>query len=149
MIVPVDKANAREWARMCVALHGHDDIAHFLAEMEAENEEHFLYELDGRYIGLMDLSLRSDYVEGAETRPAGYIEGIYIEPDFRGRGIAKEFIEFAKEWSQNKGAKELASDAPIHNTESIAFHMAVGFEEAGRNVHFVMRLNEADPISKP
>lgn len=88
----------------------------------------------------MSLSLRHDYVEGAESSPVGYLEGIYVRPGHRKKGIAKELVQFAKEWAKNRGCTELASDCEIGNEASRAFHAKMGFAEANRIICFNMRL---------
>lgn len=42
--------------------------------------------------------------------------------------------------SRENGCVEFASDCVIDNTDSLQFHLRVGFEEAGRYIHFVKRL---------
>ena len=71
--------------------------------------------------------------------PVGYIEGIYVEPEYRNKGIARELIEFSRQWSKEKGCAEMGSDCYLSNEVSRKFHNAVGFEEAGVIVHFVMK----------
>ena len=47
-----------------------------------------------------------------------------------------EFIN----WAKNQGCTEFASDCELSNTESQAFHQAVGFEEANRIVAYVRKI---------
>ncbi len=105
--------------------------------------EYFLYEKsDGKYIGFIQLSIRKDYVEGCKTSPTAYIEGIYVEPEYRRQAIAMKLIEFAKEWGKKNGCKELASDCELDNTLSIKFHNNAGFKEVNRLVCFIKSLGE-------
>ena len=96
----------------------------------------------GVAVAFMSLSLRHDYVEGTDSSPVGYLEGIYVKPDFRKSGIAAEMVEFAKEWVVSKGCTELASDCELDNEDSRLFHSKIGFEEANRIVCFVMKIND-------
>ena len=68
------------------------------------------------------------------------MEGIYVKPNFRERGIAAELIEFAKEWAISHGCSELASDCEINNEDSQSFHGKLGFVEANRIICFTMDL---------
>ena len=43
-------------------------------------------------------------------------------------------------WAIEKGFDELASDAVLENSDSIAAHKALGFEEAERIVCFIKKL---------
>ncbi|MDL2232035.1 GNAT family N-acetyltransferase [Ruminococcaceae bacterium OttesenSCG-928-L11] len=141
MIIPVDTQNKAEWARLCNALWPHNSPADMLEEWEAGKLPHeFLYYREGQAVAFVSLSLRRDYVEGTESSPVGYIEGIYVEPALRQAGIARELIAFAGDWSRQRGCTEMASDCEVENTLSRRFHAGVGFEEAGVNVHFTMKL---------
>lgn len=82
----------------------------------------------------------SDYVEGTATSPVGYLEGIFIKPEYRNKGLARELIKACEEWAKEKGCKEFASDCELHNEESRRFHMATGFDEANRIICFVKKI---------
>jgi len=92
---------------------------------------------EGIAAGFANISVRKEYVEGSNSSPVGYIEGIYVKPEFRKQGIAKRFIELAEEWSRQRGCKELGSDTEIENTESQNFHLRVGFGKPSTIVHFI------------
>lgn len=96
---------------------------------------------DGRAVGFANVALRRDYVEGADTSPVGYLEAIYVDPAYRGRGIARELARRAEAWARERGCVEMGSDAELDNVASQAFHARIGFEEANRNVHFIKRIS--------
>ena len=89
---------------------------------------------DGECMAFILLSLRHEYVEGTNSAPVGYIEGIYVKPGYRRAGMAKRLVEFGEAWCREQGCVEMASDAEIGNVESQAFHEEMGFEEANRVV---------------
>ena len=141
MIVNVKKENENAWAEMCVALWTEltvDEVLRMSHEGLFKNE--FLYFEGEEAAAFLSLSLRSDYVEGTTSCPVAYIEGLYVKPEFRRRGIAEKFIEHAKEWSEQFGCAELASDCTLDNEGSQAFHKDVGFTEANRIVCYTMQL---------
>jgi aminoglycoside 6'-N-acetyltransferase I len=105
---------------------------------ELPNE--YLYTVDDKAVAFISLSLRHDYVEGTDSSPVGYLEGIYVKPNFRGRGIAAELVGFAKEWAVSQGCSQLASDCELDNEDSRLFHGKIGFEEANRIICFKMAL---------
>jgi aminoglycoside 6'-N-acetyltransferase I len=78
-----------------------------------------------------------DSADGCDTRNVGFIEGLYVEPDYRRRGIARQLIDKSYEWFRYK---EVASDALIENQGSIAMYLALGFEEVERVVKFARQL---------
>jgi aminoglycoside 6'-N-acetyltransferase I len=79
-------------------------------------------------------------VEGCDEGPVAYLEGIYVQPEFQKQGIARDLVAFAKKWGQEQGCRELASDCLLENHQSLAFHLATGFEEANRLICFRMDL---------
>lgn len=91
---------------------------------------------DGEALGFAEASLRHDYVNGCETSPVAFLEGIYVTPLARGRGVARQLIEAIGDWAQAHGCTELASDAAVDNLDSHAMHGALGFEETERVVYF-------------
>lgn len=107
----------------------------------ADNEsEIFLKTENGTPIGFAQCSLRHDYVEGTESSPVGYLEGIYIKDNFRNKGYAKELLNACEEWAKDKGCCEFASDCEIDNISSLLFHKAVNFTEANRIICFTKKL---------
>ena len=48
----------------------------------------FIKYVDGRPIGFSQCLLRHDYVEGTESSPVGYLEGIFVSAGYRARGYA-------------------------------------------------------------
>ncbi len=91
-------------------------------------------------IGFAQCSLRYDYVEGTDSSPVGYLEGIYVANTHRRRGYARLLLAACEVWAKEQGCTEFASDCELHNQESLHFHMKVGFEEANRIICFVKKL---------
>ena len=115
--------------------------------LRSENQTIFFARKGDHALGFIQLSLRTDYVEGTSTTPVAYIEGLYVEPGFRKQGIAEKLVKKAEAWGLSRNCTEMASDAEITNSESIAFHRALGFSEANRVVCFVKPLN--GPLKNP
>lgn len=142
MIEAIKEKDLTEWAHMCVAVYGEDaTVEEMLREYHnGQLPYEYGYYADGKLVGFISLSLRHDYVEGTASSPVGYIEGIYVDDHYRHEGIARQLVGFAKEWAANQGCRQLASDCLLDNTASLAFHLAVGFAEANRNIHFTMNV---------
>ena len=97
--------------------------------------------LEGEHLlGFMNLSVRHDYVEGSATSPVAYVEGIYVKPEHRRKGVGKLLIDEAAQWGRGRGCSELGSDAEVENEASHRFHTEAGFEEAGRIVSFIKQI---------
>lgn len=121
--------------------HDYDELWQEMADiMSSPEAAFFLLETDGDAKGFAQCQLRHDYVEGTETSPVGYLEGIYVRPDLRGKGGAKALIRACESWAASWGCTEFASDCELDNTASLAFHLKMGFEEASRNIHFAKKI---------
>lgn len=91
-------------------------------------------------VGFAQCQLRSDYVEGTETSPVGYLEGIFILEGYRKKGYAKELLYACETWAKDMGCTEFASDCELDNADSFRFHMAMQFTEANRIICFTKKL---------
>lgn len=96
----------------------------------------FLLELDGKAAGFAQCQLRHDYVEGTESSPVGYLEGIFVEEAYRKQGHAKELLKRCEQWAKEMNCTEFASDCELDNEGSLAFHLKMGFLEANRIICF-------------
>jgi aminoglycoside 6'-N-acetyltransferase I len=97
-------------------------------------------ELDGTVVGFVEVGLRS-HADGCDTqRAVGFVEGWYVQPEHRLRGVGGALVRAAEAWARSQGCREMASDAPIDNEVSLHAHEALCFEVADRCVHFKKRL---------
>ena len=92
------------------------------------------------FVGAAVCSLRHDYVESCESSPVGYLEGISVKEAYRRQGIAKSLLEECEQWAREKGCREFASDCELTNTDSLRFHLSIGFHEANRIICFSKKL---------
>ena len=121
--------------------------SHSLEEMQADLTEimekeaaFFLAFAEETAVGFAQCQLRHDYVEGAEHSPVGYLEGIYVMPEHRHRGIARQLLCACEAWAKSRGCGEFASDCELTNTRSLRFHLNTGVREANRIICFVKKL---------
>ncbi len=104
--------------------------------LSSENDAVFLYFDKENAAGFAQCSLRHDYVEGTKSSPVGYLEGIFVAEQYRGRGAASLLLSACENWAENMGCREFASDCEISNSASLKFHLKLGFEEANRIICF-------------
>lgn len=90
----------------------------------------------GEAIGLVEVALRHDHVNGTQTSPVAFLEGIYVVPQARRSGVARRLVAAAEQWALDRGCAEFASDARLENIASHAMHAALGFVETERVVYF-------------
>ena len=136
-VVESDRA---DWARMRHALWPGS-----LSDHEIEVRNHFataaaapivfVAEAHGRLVGFLELDFRK-YAPGCASSPVPFVEGWYVEPAVRTRGIGRALVIAAATWARAAGYREIASDADIVNVDSHAAHAALGFEEVERVVCF-------------
>ena len=100
----------------------------------------FLAYADETAVGFAQCQLRYDYVEGTDSSPVGYLEGIYVVEVYRKQGVARELLSACEGWAKKKGCTEFASDCELENTQSLQFHLNVGFEEANRIICFAKKI---------
>jgi len=100
----------------------------------------FIALLEGLAMGFAQCGLRNDYVEGTDTSPVGYLEGIFVTGEYRNRGVAKDMLKACQEWAKEQGCTEFASDCEQVNKDSLKFHLKMGFEEANRIICFTKKL---------
>ena len=91
-------------------------------------------------VGFAQCQLRRDYVEGTDSSPVGYLEGIFVADGCRKQGVAKALLAACESWARTKGCSEFASDCELGNSQSLQFHLRVGFAEANRIICFTKRL---------
>jgi aminoglycoside 6'-N-acetyltransferase I len=89
---------------------------------------------DGRLSGFLEASIRP-FVEDCHSDHVGYLEGWFVDEDFRRKGLGRALVEAAETWARDRGCTEMASDAEIGNERSLAAHMRLGYNETSRLVH--------------
>ncbi len=140
-IVKASKSTLQEWAKLSFRLYGDhhtfEEMLHNCNEFLLNSKENgFLYEIDGKYVAFVNISIRTDYVNGTNSSPVAFIEAIYVLQEYRGIGVARELIGVAEKFARDNGCKELASDCLISNIESEKFHKSCGFRETERVICF-------------
>ena len=142
LIRPVEQGDAAAWERMRTALwpgssgsHA-GDIARFFSPQRNEPLEVLLAcSGSGATLGFVELSIRP-YAAGCTSHRVAFVEGWYVEPAHRRRGVGAALMRAAEEWGRANRCTELGSDTELCNESSIAAHKALGFEEAERLVAF-------------
>jgi aminoglycoside 6'-N-acetyltransferase I len=129
-----------EWVRLRDALwpgsqwdHDVETRKHF--DARADRPIVFVADAGERLVGFLELDFRKD-APGCTSSPVPFIEGWYVEPAMRGRGVGRALIDAAETHARASGHHEIASDAELENAGGIAAHAAAGYEEVERTVCF-------------
>lgn len=137
---PVQDAADAGWLQLRQALWTEDDPAEHLEEMagfvaQPERYAQFIARsAAGEALGLAEAAIRTDYVNGCDSSPVAYLEGLYVRPEQRRRGIARALVAAVAAWGREQGCAELASDCLLDNAVSQSVHTRLGFAEMERVV---------------
>lgn len=117
----------------------YEELKYVFLELLQNPEKHviFLFNNQDEKVGFLHLSIRTDYVEGSDSSPTGYVEGIYVKPDFRRIGISQALFQHGEKWLKEKGCHQVGSDIHIDNQASYDFHTNMGFKESARLIAFI------------
>ena len=137
---PLQEKDINEWFRLRKQLwEGSTDEEHkaemldiyehtetqFVLVAETENE---------KLVGFLEASIRP-FVEDCHSDHVGYLEGWFVELDYRKNGIGRTLVRDAENWARSKGCEEMASDAELGNDLSLNAHLNLGYRETSRLVH--------------
>ena len=136
-------ADADQWVALRLALWPESIPPQLEVEVQAiasDARQVALGMFDGsRLVAFVELSLHPHAI-GCAPGPVAYLEGWYVEADYRRRGVGRELVAAAEEWGRAQGCAELASDTWLDNDISHGAHLALGFDEVNRLIHYRKRL---------
>jgi aminoglycoside 6'-N-acetyltransferase I len=139
--------DADAWLALRLALWPGDRRDEFAAEISrlladpGDTVTFIARDESGEAVGFAEAALRHDYVNGCETSPVAFLEGIYTVPARRRQGIARLMVDAVADWGRQRGCTEFASDASTENLASQQMHARLGFAETQRVVYFRKMLN--------
>lgn len=137
---PLAESDISEWFRLRKLLWDQSTDAEHKVEMmdiyeHTDSQLVLVAETDkGRLIGFLEASIRP-FVEDCHSDHVGYLEGWFVESDYRKNGVGRKLVQTAENWARGKGCTEMASDAEIGNDLSLDAHQNLGYEETSRLVH--------------
>ena len=140
---PVTAADRGEWLRMRMDLFpdsSPDEVDAWLAGNPESKRTVGIAVLvadpgTGALTGFVEIGERS-YAEGCYSGRVAYLEGWYVDPEFRRQGIGRALLAAAETWAAGQEFTEMASDSLLTNATSIGAHRALGYEEVERQVCF-------------
>ena len=138
-IRPLGENDRTMWAEMRHALwpeasvddHA-GDLARILAGLDYWG---FVARRAGEAIGFAEIAIRK-YANGCESQPVPFLEGIWVDPRHRRRGVGRRLLAHVESFVAARGFCEIGSDARLDNRASHAAHAAWGFAETERVVYF-------------
>lgn len=114
LIRPVTTADAKAWEHLRNALwpgdpHDAEIAAFFAATIDEPEAVLVAQDASGALVAVVELSRRRD-LPGMHGAVAGYIEGLYVEPDHRASGLVWRLLRAARDWAREQGCTDFASD---------------------------------------
>ena len=141
-IHPIQLADKTDWQRMRTAMWPDTDDEHgaiielfFAGELFDPLAVLLARDDTNAPLGFIELNIRN-YAEDCWTNNVGYIEGWYVEPHARLRGVGRALFVAAEAWARAQGCTEMASDTWPENEASLAAHLALGYQETARLICF-------------
>ncbi len=139
-IRPVEEKDVSEWFRLRKLLwdeSGDDEHKTEMLDIYEHTETQLVLVAETsnkKLVGFLEASIRP-FVEDCHSDHVGYLEGWFVEPEYRQHGIGRKLVKSAEIWARNKGCEEMASDSEIGNDLSLKAHLNLGYEETSRLVH--------------
>ena len=157
-IRPIEARDVAAWAAMRGRLWPSAEAADLAREAQAFAAGSAGAGLDAAFVangdeepgavGFLELSVRA-FSDGCDSMPVPHVEGWYVEPSARRRGVGRALMRAAEEWAVARGFSELASDTEVHNVASADAHERCGFEEVDRLIKYRKRLTAYVRGSRP
>jgi aminoglycoside 6'-N-acetyltransferase I len=145
IIRPLLPEDDTEWLRLRSALWPRYKTSDHKFEMEkilADPEQPVFVAARsvGGLCGFLEVSIRK-WAEGCTSNRVGYLEGWYVDPDWRNKSIGRKLVEAAEKWAREKGCTEMASDTDLDYPLSPGAHARLGYHEVQRTIHFRKELS--------
>lgn len=123
------------------------DFKKFIVE-EINSDEEYFYEIvmektnylskDEKVIGYVLCFLKDKSIVYKESK-VGYIDGVYVDEVYRGRGLGKLLMSHAEEFCKSKDVFNISLSSKVKNTKAIRLYKELGFVE--QDVKMFKRIN--------
>jgi len=128
-----------DWAEMYSKLYSDGSRTGMLSEvdriLDSPLRAGYCAEIQGRKIGFAEYNVR-EFANGCVSKPVPFLEGIWVNPEFREQGVARALFSHLERVAKDAGYNEMGSGVLIENQLSIDVHKRFGFEETERVIYF-------------
>jgi len=118
-------------------LAGHDwrwrKARHVNDDVEANPEGVFVAEENGHVLGYITTRIDREVSKGR-------IPNLAVDEQARGRGLGRRLIEHALEYFRRKGMAYVMIETMANNAVGQHLYPSCGFVEAGRQIHYALKL---------
>ena len=145
-LISIEKSQFSEWKAFRRQIYSVLDEQYDSQEMEQiySSDDWFCFFIGNEnedIVGLVELSSRN-IVDNCLSSPVAYLEGLYIDEDYRNQGLGEKTLELILDWCHKNGFQELATDTEIDNDRAQKFYKNFGFKETDRVVEFRIDINK-------
>ncbi|SRR5260221_3550370 len=88
-----------------------------------EDQHYIVADAEGKLVGFILVEVSGMYVGRSS------IDDLYIQSEYRNKGIGKVLLQAAFEWLKSKGAKRVGLGVHKSNEVAIKLYKSMGFEE--------------------
>jgi len=139
LIREIHKSDRDMWLEMYRQLFPDNSDEALIAEMgriyKSGKRSAYVALIDDVSAGFAEYALR-DYANGCHSQPVPFLEGIWIDADYRGQGIAKALVSYLEQKARMAGFKEFGSDVELSNYPSQLMHERLGFEQTEKVIFY-------------
>ena len=109
-------------------------LRHIDADVAGDNARGvFVCEDEGEILGYITTRLDRD-------SRIGWIPNMAVDPKCQGQGLGRQMMEHALEFMRGEGMEAVKIETLEQNPVGSRFYPDIGFEEVGRQIHYLMRL---------
>jgi ribosomal protein S18 acetylase RimI-like enzyme len=87
----------------------------------------FVAEVNASFVGMTGIFIR----DRIKLKHTGNIWGVYVQPEWRGLGIADQLIRASLNWAAEKGLRQVKLAVVTTNPAAIQLYKRCGFREYG------------------
>jgi len=139
LIREIHKSDSDMWLGMYRQLFPNNSDDALIAEMErifkSGKRSAYVALIGDLSVGFAEYALR-DYANGCHSQPVPFLEGIWIDEDYRGQGIAKSLVSYLEQKARMAGFIEFGSDVELSNYPSQLMHERLGFEQTEKVIFY-------------
>jgi GNAT superfamily N-acetyltransferase len=78
----------------------------------------------GKVVGMCTVQT---VISTAEGGPAGLLEDMFVETEYRRQGVGRGLLQAAESWAADRGLMRLQLLTEFNNTEALAFYFSAGW----------------------
>jgi GNAT superfamily N-acetyltransferase len=101
----------------------------FLADLTSSRQSFLFVAVAGeRVIGFISGELRTGSTT-FRSKTWAAVDDVFVEPDYRNRGVGRDLLEYCKSWARERGADGVSLQVAAANARARRFYAELGFRE--------------------